>query len=100
MLKSREAVLMLKPDFASISDLAFGVIGAWDSGKDGGDTPFKVKAFAIKHGINEDPVCETLNASKAQWLIRSSLAPKSYVAANVVLGRDSRIYVDQIDDTL
>lgn len=76
------------------------MIGAWDSGKDGGDTPFKVKAFAIKHGINEDPVYEILNASKAQWLIRSSLAPKSYVAANVVLGRDSRIYVDQIDDTL
>lgn len=101
MLKSREAVLALKPDFASMSDLAFGVIGAWDGEKDGNDAQFEVRAFAMKHGVNEDPVCGSLNASMAQWLIGSGLAPKSYVVSQgKILGRDGRIYVDQIDDTI
>ncbi|MCA1956693.1 PhzF family phenazine biosynthesis protein [Zymomonas sp.] len=101
MLKSREEVLALKPDYASMPDLAFGVIGAWDSHKDGHDAQFEVRAFAMKHGVNEDPVCGSLNASMAQWMIGSGLAPKSYIVSQgSLLGRDGRIYVDQIEDTI
>ncbi|ACV75972.1 phenazine biosynthesis protein PhzF family [Zymomonas mobilis subsp. mobilis NCIMB 11163] len=101
MLKSREEVLALEPDYASMPDLRFGVIGAWDSEKDGTDAEFEVRAFAMGLGVNEDPVCGSLNASMAQWLIGSGLAPKSYIVSQgSLLGRDGRIYVDQIGDSI
>lgn len=101
MLKSREEVLALEPDYASMPDLALGVIGAWDSHKDGYDAQFEVRAFAMKHGVNEDPVYGSLNASMAQWLIGSGLAPKSYIVSQgSLLGRDGQIYVDQIGDSI
>ncbi|AHB10659.1 PhzF family phenazine biosynthesis protein [Zymomonas mobilis] len=101
MLKSREEVLALEPDYASMPDLRFGVIGAWDSEKDGTDAEFEVRAFAMGLGVNEDPVCGSLNASMAQWLIGSGLAPKSYIVSQgSLLGRDGRIYVDQIGDNI
>ncbi|MCP9308298.1 PhzF family phenazine biosynthesis protein [Zymomonas mobilis] len=101
MLKSREEVLALEPDYASMPDLRFGVIGAWDREKDGTDAEFEVRAFAMGLGVNEDPVCGSLNASMAQWLIGSGLAPKSYIVSQgSLLGRDGRIYVDQIGDNI
>ncbi|MFT8973191.1 PhzF family phenazine biosynthesis protein [Zymomonas mobilis] len=101
MLKSREEVLALEPDYASMPDLRFGVIGAWDSEKDGTDAEFEVRAFAMGLGVNEDPVCGSLNASMAQWLIGRGLAPKSYIVSQgSLLGRDGRIYVDQIGDSI
>ncbi|MFT8797500.1 PhzF family phenazine biosynthesis protein [Zymomonas mobilis] len=101
MLKSREEVLALEPDYASMPDLRFGVIGAWDSEKDGTDAEFEVRAFAMGLGVNEDPVCGSLNASMAQWLIGSGLAPKNYIVSQgSLLGRDGRIYVDQIGDNI
>lgn len=77
------------------------MIGAWDSEKDGTDAEFEVRAFAMGLGVNEDPVCGSLNASMAQWLIGSGLAPKSYIVSQgSLLGRDGRIYVDQIGDSI
>ena len=93
-LRTRAEVLALRPDFAAMSGLRVGVVGAWDSDKDGSDAQFEVRAFTA--GGYEDPVTGSLNAGIAQWLIGSGVAPSTYVASQGTnLGRMGRVHVMQ-----
>jgi predicted PhzF superfamily epimerase YddE/YHI9 len=94
LLRSRSDVLAARPDYAVLSGLRVGVVGPWDSAKDGPDAQFEVRAFTA--GGYEDPVTGSLNASLAQWLIGTGVAPSRYVASQgTVLGRRGRVYVEQ-----
>jgi len=93
MLGSAAQVRALRPDFAQLSDLKLGVVGACAPGE---DTAFEVRAFVPGLGIPEDPVTGSLNAGLAQWLIGAGFAPSRYVAAQgSALGRAGRVHVQR-----
>jgi PhzF family phenazine biosynthesis protein len=83
LLRSREEVLAIRPDYAILSGLRVGVVGPWDLARDGVDAQFEVRAFTAA-GF-EDPVTGSLNAGLARWLIGIGLAPSSYVASQGLL---------------
>lgn len=94
LLRSKDEVLAIRPDYAVLAGLRVGVVGPWDPGKDGTEAHFEVRAFTA--GGYEDPVTGSLNASLAQWLIGSGLAPQSYVASQgTALGRKGRVHVEK-----
>lgn len=94
LLPSKDEVLAIRPDYTALAGLRVGVVGPWDPGKDGTEAQFEVRAFTA--GGYEDPVTGSLNASLAQWLIGSGLAPPSYVASQgTALGRTGRVHVEQ-----
>jgi PhzF family phenazine biosynthesis protein len=94
LLRSREEVLAIRPDYTILSGMRVGVVGPWDGGKDGADAQFEVRAFTA--GGSEDPVTGSLNAGLAQWLISTGSAPSSYVASQgYVLGRAGRVHVER-----
>jgi PhzF family phenazine biosynthesis protein len=93
MLGSRDEVLALQPDYAAMVGLELGVVAPWP----GGAADFEVRAFVPSLGVPEDPVTGSLNAGLAQWLIGSGRAPAAYVAAQgTALGRDGRVFVEQL----
>lgn len=93
-LGSRSEVLALKHDASVLGDQSLGVVAPWDAARDGHEVQFEVRAFMGRGG--EDPVTGSLNASLAQWLIGSGVAPARYVAAQgTVLGRAGRVHVAQ-----
>jgi PhzF family phenazine biosynthesis protein len=95
LVRSRDDVMLVRPDYAILAGLRVGVIGAWDQAKDGVDAQFEVRAFTS--GAYEDPVTGSLNAGLAQWLIGEGIAPSSYVASQgSALGRMGRVYVEKI----
>jgi PhzF family phenazine biosynthesis protein len=94
LLQSREDVLAVRPDYATLAGLRVGVVGPWHPQKDGTEAQFEVRAFTA--GGYEDPVTGSLNASVAQWLIGAGIAPPSYVASQgTALGRAGRVYVER-----
>jgi PhzF family phenazine biosynthesis protein len=94
LLRSRDAVLAVRPDYAALSGLRVGVVGPWDPVKDGTEAQFEVRAFTATG--YEDPVTGSLNASVAQWLIGAGIAPASYLASQgTALGRAGRVYVER-----
>jgi predicted PhzF superfamily epimerase YddE/YHI9 len=94
LLRSRAEVLAVRPDYAVLAGPRVGVVGPWDAGIDGPDAQFEVRAFT--GGGYEDPVTGSLNASLAQWLIGTGVAPASYVASQgTVLGRKGRVHVER-----
>ena len=78
---------------------AVGIIGRYPPGS---DCDVEVRAlFAVGGGFIEDPVTGSLNASLAQWLMRSGRLPTSYVAAQgTVLGRRGRVHVQDYGDDI
>lgn len=97
MLKDRDAVLSLKPDYNQLGGLKLGVVAAWTDG----DAQFEVRAFIAGEGMAEDPVTGSLNASLAQWLIGSARAPARYVASQgTALGRKGRVFIEQVGDDI
>jgi PhzF family phenazine biosynthesis protein len=93
-LASAERVLQLKPDYGLMRELHLGVVAAHP---DGHDAQFEVRAL-IGSGF-EDPVTGSLNASLAQWLIGSGVAPERYVAAQgAALQRAGRVHVHRVGD--
>jgi PhzF family phenazine biosynthesis protein len=94
LLDSAEAVLALRP---GVTDLDLGVVGPYPPGS---PEAFEVRAFVPKNGAtDEDPVTGSLNASLAQWLLRTGRARAPYVASQgTVLGRRGRVHVSA-DDT-
>ena len=73
LLADAEAVLAVRPSY---DDLEVGVVGLHPDG-----TP-ELRAFAHKDGaMDEDPVTGSLNASVAQWLLRTGRVTAPYVAA-------------------
>jgi PhzF family phenazine biosynthesis protein len=89
LLDSADAVLALKPGAV---DLDIGVAGPHPAGS---VEAFEVRAFFPKDGATvEDPVTGSLNASLAQWLLRTGRVTAPYVASQgTALGRAGRVHV-------
>jgi PhzF family phenazine biosynthesis protein len=94
MLADAEAVLALRP---GVVDLDIGVVGPYPEGS---PHAFEVRAFVPKDGsTDEDPVTGSLNASVAQWLLRTGRAQAPYVASQgTALGRTGRVHVSRDPD--
>jgi PhzF family phenazine biosynthesis protein len=90
LLGSAENVLALQP---GPIDLDIGVVGPLPAGS---PEAFEVRAFFPKDGSTaEDPVTGSLNASLAEWLLRTGRAQAPYVARQgTALGRAGRVHVD------
>jgi PhzF family phenazine biosynthesis protein len=94
LVADANAVLALTPGFA---DLDIGVVGPHPPGS---ECAFEVRAFFPKDGsLVEDPVTGSLNASLAEWLLRTGRATAPYVAAQgTALGRRGRVHISRDDD--
>jgi PhzF family phenazine biosynthesis protein len=96
MLRSRERVLALHPNYSTLAGLKVGVFAAFNPLKDGNSAQFEVRAFSVEDVGHEDPVTGSLNAGLAQWLIGSRIAPSGYVVSQgTVLKRKGRVYIEQ-----
>ncbi|WP_053154515.1 PhzF family phenazine biosynthesis protein [Pseudomonas sp. Pf153] len=99
MLRDRQQVLNLKPDYHQLLDLAVGVVAPWDPVVDGVDAQFEVRGFIAGDGMPEDPATGSLNAGLAQWMLAKGLAPSSYVVSQgLTMGRAGRIHVEQVGE--
>ena len=94
MLESAEAVLAVRPGFV---DLEVGIVGPHGAGA---PEAFELRAFFPKDGATvEDPVTGSLNASVAQWLVRTGRAGTPYVASQgTAIGRAGRIHISSDPD--
>jgi PhzF family phenazine biosynthesis protein len=94
MLATADAVLALRPRTV---DLDLGVVGPYPPGS---PEAIEVRAFFPKDGSTvEDPVTGSLNASLAQWLLRTGRATAPYVASQgTVLGRSGRVHISRDPD--
>src|SRR5207237_8160803 len=94
LLRSAEAVLALD---ARVVDLDLGVVGPYPAGS---PYAFEVRAFFPKNGSTaEDPVTGSLNASLAQWLLKTGRAKAPYVASQgTALGRAGRVSITSDQD--
>lgn len=77
VLDSADKVLALDPDVAALGAHKVGVVGP---APEGSAHRFEVRAFVPGARGYEDPVTGSLNASLAQWLIRTDRTPREYVA--------------------
>ncbi len=95
-LVSADDVLGLRPDFAAMSGLEIGVIGAHDDARRaelGAD--YEVRAFCPGFSIPEDPVTGSLNAGFAVWLSRAGHLPGDYVTRQgTAIGRNGRVRIE------
>ena len=91
LLEDADAVLALRPRYA---ELDIGVAGpcAADAAE-----AIEVRAFFPKDGtLAEDPVTGSLNASLAEWLLRTGRVTAPYIARQgTALGRAGRVHVSQ-----
>jgi PhzF family phenazine biosynthesis protein len=89
LLASADAVLALRPGSV---DLDVGAVGPYPAGA---PQAFEVRGFFPKEGATiEDPVTGSLNASVAEWLLRTGRAQAPYVASQgTVLGRSGRVHI-------
>jgi PhzF family phenazine biosynthesis protein len=94
LLEDADAVLALRPGFI---DLDVGVVGPYPKGS---PHAFEVRAFFPKDGaMVEDPVTGSLNASLAEWLLRTGRVSAPYVASQgTALGRAGRVHVTRDAD--
>ena len=94
LLASAEAVLAVRP---GLTDLDLGVAGPYPPGS---PAAFEVRAFFPKDGSTvEDPVTGSLNASLAEWLLRTGRVAAPYLASQgTVLGRRGQVRVSQDAD--
>ena len=94
LLATADEVLALRPGF---DELDIGVVGPYPEGE---EVAFEVRAFFPKNGtLVEDPVTGSLNASLAEWLLRTGRASVPYVASQgAALGRAGRVSVSRDQD--
>ncbi|MCA5967987.1 PhzF family phenazine biosynthesis protein [Pseudomonas syringae pv. syringae] len=98
LLRSREELLAIHPDYAVLNGLNVGAVAPWIGPYAEGD--IEVRAFISSRSV-EDPVTGSLNASLAQWLIPAGLMPKRYTASQgTALGRRGRIAVEQVGEII
>jgi PhzF family phenazine biosynthesis protein len=97
MLRSREQVLALRPNYSTLAGLKVGVFAAFNPVTDGTSAQFEVRAFSAEAAVgHEDPVTGSLNAGLARWLIEARIAPSEYVVSQgTVLRRMGRIQIRQ-----
>jgi predicted PhzF superfamily epimerase YddE/YHI9 len=74
-----------------------GVVGPYP---DGSECAVEVRAFFPKDGaLAEDPVTGSLNASLAEWLLRTGRASAPYVASQgTALDRRGRVHLSRDAD--
>ena len=89
LLPSADAVLALRPGAV---DYDLGVAGPYPPGS---EQAFEVRAFFPLNGATvEDPVTGSLNASLAEWLLRTGRASAPYMASQgTAMGRLGRVHV-------
>ncbi|QFY11666.1 PhzF family phenazine biosynthesis isomerase [Nonomuraea phyllanthi] len=89
LLADADAVLALRPGLVPCK------VGVAGPHPEGSPHAFEVRAFTHAHGSTiEDPVTGSLNASMAQWLLRTGRAAAPYVASQgTVLGRSGRVRI-------
>jgi PhzF family phenazine biosynthesis protein len=101
-LASAEAVLALRPSPVVDAPTFIGAVGPHPAGS---DTSIEVRGFFTDQHLTlrEDPVTGSLNASIAQWLLRSSasdgpvLAAPYVAAQGTALGRSGRVSITEDD---
>ncbi len=97
-LRTRVAVLAVRPDYAALDGLMVGVFAACGEG-DEVDAQYESRAFIAGEAAPEDPVTGSLNAGIARWLLGE--APARYVISQgTVLGRAGRVQVERDGDAL
>ncbi|GAA3084964.1 PhzF family phenazine biosynthesis protein [Kribbella aluminosa] len=90
-LGSADEVLALEPDLSRIPDAMIGAIGPYPEGS---RHAFELRTFAPGAGVPEDPICGSMNASVAQWLITTGTAPATYqVSQGTRLGRTGTVHI-------
>ncbi len=90
-LATAEQVLALEPDLSLIPTAMVGAIGAYPAGA---EHAFELRTFAPAVGVTEDPVCGSMNASVAQWLIATGAAPPAYrVSQGTRVGRAGTVEI-------
>jgi PhzF family phenazine biosynthesis protein len=95
-LATAQEVLALRPDLARIPAAMVGAIGAYPEGS---DPAFELRTFAPAAGVAEDPVCGSMNASVAQWLVRTGAVAGSYrVSQGQQVGRAGDITITPAPD--
>jgi PhzF family phenazine biosynthesis protein len=94
LLESADAVLALRPGKV---DFSLGAVGPHPEGS---PAAFEVRAFfPAGDATVEDPVTGSLNASLAEWLLRTERAAAPYIASQgTALGRSGRVHVSRADD--
>ena len=94
LLEDADAVLAVRP---SESELDIGVVGPHPAGA---PEAIEVRAFFPKAGaLVEDPVTGSLNASLADWLLRTGRVTAPYAARQgTALGRAGRVHITQDGD--
>ncbi len=98
LMRSADEVLAVNAPGSYAAHIDVGLIGPYPAG-----TPaqFEVRAlFSDQHGaIREDPVTGSLNASMAQWMLKSNRASAPFVNhQGQRVGRQGRIRIDQDED--
>jgi len=99
MLRSAAQVLAVRGRSEPLRGIKLGLVGPHPAGS---ECAFELRAlYHDTEALTEDPVTGSLNASVAQWLIESGLAPASYVAAQgTALQRAGRVHIEQSGDTV
>ena len=95
LLEDADAVLAVRP---GASELDIGVVGPHPAGA---PEAIEVRAFFPKDGgaLAEDPVTGSLNASLAEWLLRTGRVTAPYISRQgTALGRAGRVHVTQDAD--
>lgn len=96
LIKDRERLLALKPDWTVLDMDGVGLIAPWGGVDQTSHPDFEVRVFDSTLTSSEDPVTGSFNASVARWLIGAGLAPDHYVVSQgTALGRMGRVYVDR-----
>lgn len=99
MVRSRELLLSLKPDWKVMGVDGVGLIAPYAASHQPGQPDFEVRVFDSTLSGGEDPVTGSFNAAVARWLIGAGMAPDHYlVSQGTVLGRAGRVYVDRDAD--
>jgi PhzF family phenazine biosynthesis protein len=94
LLNSAEDILKLQP---GLVDMDVGVVGLYPPAS---PQALEVRAFFPKDGsTTEDPVTGSLNASLAEWLLRTGRLTAPYVASQgAALGRSGRVHISTDPD--
>lgn len=96
LLAGAEDVLAIEPDLPALHGAKIGVVGPHPQSS---PHQFEVRAFVGGTGGYEDPVTGSLNASLAQWLIRTDRAPANYIARQgTLMGRSGLVTVTSDGD--
>lgn len=98
LLSSAEEVLAVKAHDDELGQIDIGIVGPH---RGGSEAAWEVRALFTdaSGGLREDPVTGSLNASVAQWLIRTGRAQAPYIASQgTVIGRSGRPRISQDGD--